>query len=66
MLTSIDFTLQNASGTGNDVAYTQTFNRDGSGILTSITIGLRATPTTALATKTFDRTGGVLTGITIT
>ena len=66
VLTSIDFTLQNASGTGNDVAYTQTFNRDGSGILTSITIGLRATPTTALATKTFDRTGGVLTGITIT
>ena len=66
VLTSIDFTLQNASGTGNDVAYTQTFNRDGSGILTSITIGLRATPTTALATKTFDRTGSVLTGITIT
>ena len=64
-LTSINFELPPASGTGNDIQYTQTFNRDSSGVLTSITIGLRATPETALATKTFNRTGGVLTGITI-
>ena len=64
-LTSINFELPPASGTGNNIQYTQTFNRDSSGVLTSITIGLRATPTTALATKTFNRTGGVLTGITI-
>ena len=65
-LTSIDFELPPASGTGNNIEYTQTFTRDSSGVLESITIGLRATPLVALAIKNFDRTNGVLTGIRIT
>ena len=65
-LTSIDFELPPASGTGNNIEYTQTFTRNSSGVLESITIGLRATPLVALAIKNFDRTNGVLTGIRIT
>ena len=65
-LTSIDFELPPASGTGNNIQYTQTFTRNSSGVLESITIGLRATPLVALAIKNFDGTNGVLTGIRIT